>query len=506
MQTLAASAAVLLPPRKGSRQPEAFGPLQNQPPLSVRLYDVFVGVSLATVLLQIGKLGIFPVTLQTVLGLVILIVQPGVVVNSMLRCLRQPFMLAFCLLYVAITLTPDSRFGIRFGIVASLGRCVSTLALMAMFVHYCLSHPRRPNRFLSQLAVLLAVAQLWYLGELLLPDVFVPIRTRLYYDWYLLEATESNVTVKKLAATKITGLSPMLHLIGYLSCAALAFSLTSILSLRLSERFQNSLGMLALIGISALAIALNLQRAAMAGGVVGAGLMIFSPFRQRLVARLPIVFGVTLAMVLSLLPRVLISMDRRAAHSSGDFVHLGDKLQRATDVGFRLQMQIEAIRLIAKAPFGLEYHGISWQDQGLAAAEAATGMSGGNVAVHNGYLSLALQLGWFAAVMSLVFLVSSGRAIWRCVRSPRDLPGLRAETMVAIAAACFGLIFVQPFLHHSNIFKRESASLVFTSLLAYCMLGRAALESQTSRVRSVALRQQHYSGEAARVAIVRQGA
>jgi hypothetical protein len=487
----------MFPPRTESRQFGPVGPLRNAPPLPVRLYDVFVGVSLAAVLLQIGKLGVLPVTLQTMLGLVILIAQPGMIASSILRCLRQPFMLAFVLLFVAKNLDADFHFGIRFGIVAGLGRCVATLALMAMFVHYCLSHPRRPNRLLGQLVVLLAVAQLWYLGELLLPDVFVPLRTWLYYDWYLLQAYESNVTVATLAASKLTGLSPMLHLLGYLSCAALAFSLTSILSLRLSERLQNSLGMLALVGISALTIALNLQRAALAGGIAGAGLLMFSPFRQRLVARLPIVFGVTLALVLALLPRVLASIDRRVPHASGEFSHIGDKLQRATDVVFRLRMQLEAIRLIAKAPFGLEYHQISWQDAGLAATEAAVGASFGDISVHNGYLSLAIELGWFAAVMSLVFLVSSGRAMLRCVRLPIDLPGLRAETMVAIAAACFGLIFVQPFLHHGNIFKREPASLIFTSLLAYCMLGRAALESQAARVRNTALRRQQYSGDAA---------
>ncbi len=498
MQALAPSPAAMFPPRTESRQFGPVGPLRNAPPLPVRLYDVFACVSLAAVLLQIGKLGVLPVTLQTMLGVVILIFQPGMIASSILRCLRQPFMLAFVLLFVATNLDADFRFGIRFGIVASLGRCVTTLALMAMFVHYCLSHPRRPNRLLGQLIVLLAVAQLWYLGELLLPEVFVPFRTWLYYDWYLLQAYESKVTVETLAAGKLTGLSPMLHLLGYLSCAALAYSLTGILSLRLSERFQDSLGMLALVGISALTIALNLQRAALAGGVAGAGLLMFSPFRQRLVARLPLVFGVTLALVLALLPRILTSMEQRETRSSGEFAHIGDKFQRATDVAFRLRMQVEAIRLIAKAPLGLEYQGISWQDEGLAAAEEATGVWGGDISVHNGYLSLALQLGWFAVIMSLVFLVSSGRAILRCVRSPIDLPGLRAEAMVAIAAACFGLIFVQPFLHHGNIFKREPASLIFTSLLAYCMLGRAALQSQATRVRGMATRlQQSYSGDAA---------
>jgi hypothetical protein len=473
------------------------GTKQDATPLVVNLYDVFVGVSLAAVLLQIGKLGVLPVTLQTVLGAVFLIVQPGLVGNSIVRCMRQPFMLAFFLLFVVTNLDADFRFGIRFGIMASIGRCVSTLALMAMFVHYCLSHPRRPNRLLGQLVVLLAVAQLWYLGELLLPDVFVPIRTWLYYDWYLLRAYESNVSVATQAASQRTGLAPMLHLLGYLSCAALGFSLTSMLALRLSERLQNSLGILTLLGTSAITITLNLQRAALVGGFAGSVLLMFSPFRRRLVARLPIVFTAILLMILAILPRILSGVDRRIISSTGEFSHIGEKLQKATDVGFRLRMQVEAIRLIAKAPFGIEYQGISWQDEGLAAVEAATGASGGGIAVHNGYLSLALQLGWFAVIMSIVFLVSSGRAILRCVRSPIDLPGLRAETMVAIAAACFGLIFVQPFLHHGNIFKREPASLIFTSLLAYCMLGRAALESQAAKVRGMVARLQHYSGDAA---------
>jgi hypothetical protein len=497
MQSLAHSPSAVLTPRAAWRHRGGAGPLQDAAPLSVHLYDVFVGVSLTAVLLQIGKLGVLPVTFQTVLGVLVMIAQPGMVLNMFVRCGRQPFMLAFFLLFLATNLDIDARFGLRFGIVAGVGRCLSTLAMMAMFVHYCLSHPRRPNRLLAQLVVLLSVAQLWYVGELVLPDLFVPFRTWLYYDWYLLQAYELNVRVETLAAGKLTGLAPVLHLLGYLSCAALGFSLTSVLASRLSERIRNSLGIFALLGISALTIALNLQRASLAGGIAGAGLLMFSPFRQRLMARLPIIFALILMIILAILPRVLAKVDRRAISTAGEYAHIGEKLQKATDIGFRLQMQVEAIRMIAKAPFGLEYHGLSWQDEGLAATEAATGTSGGNISVHNGYLSLALQLGWFAVVMSVVFLVSAGRAILRCVRSPCDLPGLRAETMIAIAAACFGLIFVQPFLHHGNIFKREPASLIFTSLLSYCMLGRVVIDSQAARLRGMFFRQQQYRGEAA---------
>jgi hypothetical protein len=360
---------------------------------------------------------------------------------------------------------------------------------MAVFVHYCLSHPKRPGRLLAQVVALLGLAQAWYLGELLAPNVLVPIRTWLYRDWYLLQAYELNVAVETFAAAKLTGLSPMLHLLGYLSCGALAFSLTSILALRISERLSNYAGLLFLLGISALTITLNLQRAALAGGVGGVGLLMISPFRNRLIARLPVVFGTILMMIVAVLPSIILKLDKRSNATSGEFQHIGEKLQRATDVAFRFRMQWEALRLIAKAPFGLERHGISWQDEGLA-AEDATGVWGGDLSVHNGYLSLALQLGWFALAMSLVFLLSAGRAILRCVRDPRILPGLPAETMVAIAAACFGLIFIQPFLHHGNIFKREPASLIFSSLLAYCMIARTAIDSRITARRGVATKAQ----------------
>lgn len=494
---------ILVPPstnRFSERRTQAQAPTVGVPEpasLAFKSYDVFVLVSVAAVLLQIGKLGILPVTLQTALGVLILLAQPGLVLNSMLQCLRQPFMVAFFLLFVVTNLDADIRFGIRFGAVATFGRCLTTLALMAVFVHYCLSHPRRPTRLLTQVVALLGVAQLWYVGELLVPNFFVPIRTWLYYDWYLLQAYESKVTVATLAASKLTGLSPMLHLLGYLSCAALAFSLTSVLSLRLSERFTNSLGLFVLLGISVVTIALNLQRAALAGGIAGGVLLMFSPFRQRLVARLPIVFGSVLLLILSILPQILLQSNRQNASTSREFSHIGEKLQLATDVGFRLRMQFEALRLIARAPLGLERQGMSWQEEGLAATEQATGMVGGDISVHNGYLSLALQFGWFALVMCLMFLLSSGRAIVRCVRSPYNLPGLRAETMLAIAAACFGLIFVEPFLHHGNIFKREPASLIFTSLLAYCMIARHSISSALAKLRLETVRNPQLPNDAA---------
>jgi hypothetical protein len=452
--------------------------------LPVYFYDVFVGLSLAAVMLQIGKLGVLPVTLQVLLGIVVMACRPFATLNSAIRCLGQPFMLAFFVMFLVTNLSVDARFGVRFGIVASIGRCFSTLALMVTFVDYCASHPSRPSRLLYQIMVLLTVAQAWYLAELLQPGIFVPIRTKLYYDWYLLEAYEKNVSVESLGLSKRTGLSPLLHLLGYLSCAALGYSLVAILSLPLNARFRQHALTFIMLGVSAVTIALNLQRASLAGGVLGASLMLFSPFRSRLAARLPLVAAAVAVIAATFVPALVSRAVRNQPNVSatGEYEHIGDKLSRSADVAFRLRMQFEALRLIAMAPLGLEASGISWEDQGRAAAETATNTSGGDITVHNGYLSLMLQYGWFAVAAILVFLVSSGRAISKCIRRPCDVPGLRAEAMVAIAAACFGLVFVQPSLHHGNIFKREPTSLVFTSLLAYCVVSRGRLERQSAGV------------------------
>jgi hypothetical protein len=451
-------------------------------PLPVYFYDAFVGLSLAAVMLQIGKLGFLPVTLQVLLGILVMACRPFATFNGILRCLRQPFMLAFFAMFLVTNLSVDARFGIRFGIVASIGRCVSTLALMVTFVDYCASHPGRPARLLYQVVIWLTVAQFWYLAELLRPDIFVPLRTSLYYDWYLLEAYEKNISVESLGLSKRTGLSPLLHLLGYLSSAALAYSSATILSLPPSSRWRHHVLVFVMLGVTSITIALNLQRASLAGGLLGGLLVFFSPFRSRLVARLPIVAAALALIATTFVPAVVARAVRNQPNVSatGEFEHIGDKLSKAADVAFRLRMQLEALRLIAIAPLGLEASGISWDEEGRAAAEAATNVSGGDLTVHNGYLSLMLQYGWFAVAAVLVFLVSSGRAIWRCIRRPCEVPGLRAEVMVAIAAACFGLVFVQPSLHHGNIFKREPTSLVFTSLLAYCVLSRARIERQST--------------------------
>ena len=180
---------------------------------------------------------------------------------------------------------------------------------------------------------------------------------------------------------------------------------------------------------------------------------------------------VTLIAVIGV-PFVILNETRSRPSSSQEFTHIGEKLSRAGDVWFRLRMQVEAVRLIARAPLGLEASGISWADEGMAAAEAASNVAGGDISVHNGYLSLMMNHGWFAVIVIAIFLASLGSCIWKCVRHPGDFPGLRPEATVAIAVACFGLIFVAPSLHHANVFRREPVSLVFMALMSYCEVSR----------------------------------
>jgi hypothetical protein len=421
--------------------------------------------------LQLGKFGVLPITLQTVLGIVLLLTTPDIVLRSLGRAIRQPYFLVFVILTVLVNFDADVRFGARFGIVATLGRCLSTIVLVSSFIGYCLSHPQRPGRLVNQLLVYLAIAQAWYLGELIVPDLLVPIRTWLYYDQYVLEAFESNVSVQTLTRSSRSGLSPQLHLLGYLSCAALGLTLSSLLCLKLGERIrQYTLTLVALI-ISVLAVAVNLQRSAALGALLGAGLLTWSPYRGRITARLPFIALLAGLAAAAAVPQIVATSSLRQ-----DFENIADKFSSARDYGFRIQMQIEALKLIAQAPFGLEAHGISWEETGLAkAAEATNTKAQKGLAVHNGYLNICLRYGWPGVGLVLVFLWSIGRAIVRCIRTPIDLAGLRAEAAVSIAAASFGLFFVQPMFHNSSLFKSEPASMVFASLLTYCLVSRRAI-------------------------------
>jgi hypothetical protein len=445
--------------------------------IGVLTYDYVMGLTLAAVILQLGKFGVLPITLQTILGILLLLITPDIVIRSLGRAIRQPYFLVFVILTILVNFDSDMRFGVRFGIVATLGRCLSTVVLVSSFVGYCLSHPQRPGRLLSQLLVYLAVAQVWYLGELVVPDLLVPIRTWLYYDQYVLEAFESNVSVTTLTRNTRSGLSPQLHLLGYLSCAALGVTLSSLLCLKLGERIRQYTLTFVTMVISLLAVAVNLQRSAALGAVMGTSLLAWSPYRGRITARLPLISLLAGFAAAAAVPQIVASSAQRM-----DYENIADKFSAARDYGFRIQMQIEAVKLIAKAPLGLEFHGISWDETGLVkAAEATNAKVHKGLAVHNGYLNIALRYGWPGVALVLVFIWTAGRTILSCIRRPLDLPGLRAEAAASIAAASFGLFFVQAMFHNSSLFKAEPASMVFMSLLTYCALSRKSIRRMAGR-------------------------
>lgn len=455
----------------------AYQPASPQRRIGVLSYDYFIGLTLASVVLQFGKFGILPITLQTVLGILLLLTTPDLVFRVLGRAIRQPYMLVFIVLTILVNLDTDLRFGVRFGIAASIGRCLSTVVLVCSFIGYCLSHPQRPRRFLTQLLIYLAITQAWYLGELVVPDLLVPIRTWLYYDKYVLEAFETNVAVATLTRNTRSGLSPQLHLLGYLSCAALGLTLSSLLCLRIGERIRQYILTFVTMLISFLAVSINLQRSAALGAALGVGLLIWSPYRGRLSARLPFIFAIAGIAAAAVVPQIVASSAQRM-----EFENIAAKFQSARDYEFRVQMQFEALKLLTQAPLGLEFHGISWNETGLAKAADVTNVKAQKgLAVHNGYLNIGLQYGWPGLALVFVFLWSIGRAIFTCIRQPMDLSGLRAEAVASIAAACFGVFFVQTLFHNSSIFKGEPASMVLGALLAYCMISRDMLKKMAVR-------------------------
>ncbi|GEM_PF-3952099 len=429
-------------------------------------YDLLVLATIVAQTWNLIRLPYLPIAISSALSITLVILVPQLFLKSLALVVRVPFLAALMATYL-IQAASDSFLNLPFYYAAAAtARQFIGMSSIISFLGYMISHPCRPGRFLTVLLVLLAGSQMWFFGELRMPELFVPIRAKLYADTYIEESYERSLSALTIANGFRTGLTPRQHGLGYVSCGALAYaSLSLLLGYRGRKRLANAM-LLFLAALSFATLYYSLQRSAVLGAVAGLGLLYLGPFKAMMATRLPFVVGLIAVAVATILPVAVSESSRIQA----DIV---TKTISAEDYGFRIGMQIQVLKLTAQCPLGLRVSGKTWAEDGFQPLAERYDLGGMKpLAPHNGYLSVLLNYGWVGAAMVLTFLGSAARLILRVVRFPADTPGFPSNVAAVLAASTFGLLFIQAMFHNASVMTREPVSMAFTALLGYLAIYR----------------------------------
>jgi len=439
-------------------------------------YDLLALATLIAKTWNLIRVPYLPIAVSSALSIALLILAPKRFFNGLGLAIRIPFLSALLVIYL-FQAAGDSFLNLPFYYAAAAtARQFIGMSTVVSFLGYLTSHPSRPRRFLTLLLALLAISQVWYFCELRMPDQFIPIRAALYADTYLEESYEKSLSALSIARGFRTGLTPRQHGLGYVSCGALAYaSLALMLASRGRARLANVL-LLLLAALSLATLYYSLQRSAVLGAIAGLGLLFLGPFKSTLSARLPFVLLLIAVAAVAILPTGITDTNPARA----DIV---SKTMSAEDYGFRIGMQIQALKLTVMCPLGLRFSGKNWEDDGFQ--KVAERYDLGNMpplAPHNGYLSVLLNYGWGGAILVGIFLTSAWQTIVQTIKRPAECPAFSAKTCAVLAASAFALIFVQSFFHNASVMTREPVSLAFVALLAYLRLVRPHVKPSVATI------------------------
>lgn len=429
-------------------------------------YDLLVLAALVAQTWILVRVPYLPIAVSSALSIALVVFAPKQFLTGITLAIRVPFLTALLVIFL-LQATGNSFLNLPFYYAAAAtARQFIGMSTIISFLGYLISHRARPRRFLTLLLGLLAVSQIWFFCELRMPNQFVPLRAALYADVYLEESYTKAISALTIARGFRTGLTPRQHGLGYVSCGALAYaSLALVLGSRGKVRLANVL-LLLLAALSLATLYYSLQRSAVLGAVAGLGLLYLGPFKTTLSRRLPFVLLLLAVAVAAIVPMAV-------SDSTPARADIVTKTMVADDYGFRIGMQLQALKLTLMCPLGLRMSGKTWAEDGFLPMAERYNLAGIQpLAPHNGYISVLLNYGWAGAALVLTFLISAARTITRIVRQPADTPGFPATTAAVVAASCFGLIFIQSMFHNASVMTREPVCLAFVTLLGYLAVFR----------------------------------
>jgi hypothetical protein len=363
---------------------------------------------------------------------------------------------------LGIMLSPD--FSFDYDSVSEIGRIISAAAFVIALVAYIASNPAgRFKRVLALTLYAMGASALWFLLEISISEPFVGLRLELYADNYL--RYEWN---DEGEATR-SGLCPFLHILGY----QLSF-LVSILLVTESKYLTKPNRILRLLGLllGAAALYFSSQRSVFFAGAATVFLFMFYSSGRRISGRM-----VGLLLFIATIVTVTTSLEGWET----DYLQasISQKLfdsQHWDEARFRLNLQLQALVVIINNPLGLADPFAEWIQLGFWPVYEAFESPPFNtpIAVHNGYLGQALDLGAPFLAITICFLWGIVRMAHRNLLKSANLPSKEAVFTRAVAASVPGIFLLQSTTHNSSVLTADASCLIIFSLLLTMEIQRLA--------------------------------
>ena len=404
------------------------------------------------------RVGGIPWPLLIFLPLTLALARREVLKWAMFVCFRRPT-LGIVIIFVSHHFLTASM-GV--GYFTKLFYAVFSLMLLLGCALYVFRHPQRLFLIVGFVILILNVSAILYLLQFLDFPLAYTIRDNYW------AGTLENTFIERGDSTQLnptlnpTGLASVAAAIGYQLAGLIPIAFTLVFSVR---HVGSRLLLSALLLVSIAVLFFSHQRSAFLGVGI-ATIFILYHFRQsRTVVITQIVLGLLVLTVLTPTYDAFVDLNRQLTGKSTLYVY--DKFRNTEEINPRLELQVQALKLLIEYPFGLGVVGKTWYDVAdLSAFERP-------IYVHNGFLGIAVDLGIFSFLWMVYIVVFMMR---RFIRGLQNMPLTHSSYYrwrLGLLASLIALI-INTLFHNASLFGLERTS---TSIYAILVVW-SALESK----------------------------
>lgn len=378
--------------------------------------------------------------------------------KDLVAALRQPLMCMWGVIVGYMVLVDFLAIGFNYETVSSAARLAAGFTFVACLAQYVSIGRRNVIFVLGASVLVMGFSSLWYIAELAIAEPFRSLRFGLYEVIY-----SGKDSIEHIEEFSASGLAPFVHSMGYQICvllvvSILGFLLRSRLGALRAFGFRGACLAFALVGM--VAVEFSSQRSAvLAVAISVVPALAYGGSLRRL---LPAFFLIA-AFALAVVGLKQADMADSTRYLQG--VRAIDKLL-STEVWednlYRVELQVEAVRVICAYPLGLLLHGEKWEEVAFKNGSKSdiTDPQGNMLAPHNGYLTVGIKYGVLFFFFSLLWVCLVLRAAWRLLR-------VRSVDSVWIigASLVLGLFTVQTMTHNGGVLNMEPACLAAFGML-----------------------------------------